>query len=169
MAILLHHVRMVFFSPLFLYRSVASFPLISTSSPKEKHEEYFTASLKRCCPAQESTDRHQKLVSINALCCVAMLHRIFWWVRMCRVATSRYRASNKLSFMGSRDGWVWDVFTYFCCIVCMCFSRYMHTLTAVFFQGKTWEPHLCFMQAVSSILIRYTWEYKTEPVVQSLN
>lgn len=161
---------MGFFSPLFLYLSVASFPLISTSAPKEKHEEYFIASLKRCCPAQESTDKHQKLVSINALCCVVMLHHVFWWVRMCRVTTPEYIVSNKSSFMGSKYVWLWDVFTFFCLYVCifciyMCFSRYMHTLTAVFFP----EPHLCFMQAVSYILIWYTWEYKTEPVVRSLN
>lgn len=53
--------------------------------------------------------------------------------------------------------------------VYMFFSKYTHTLTAVFFQEKTRERHLCFMQAVSYILILYTWEYKTEPVVQSLN
>lgn len=82
---------MVFFSPLFLYLSVASFPLISTSAPKEKHEEYFTASLKHCCPAQGSIDRHEKLVSINALCCVVMLHHVFWWVKMCRFTTPGYR------------------------------------------------------------------------------
>lgn len=159
---------MDFFIPLFLYLSVASFPLISTSAPKEKHEEYFTVSLKHFCPAQESTDRHQKLVSINALCCFVMLHHVFWWVKMCRVTTPGYKECQTGFPSWDQNMAGFGMCSLFSAYVYMCFSRYMHTLTAVFFP-EIWELHLCFMQAVSYTLIWYTWEYKTEPVVQSLN
>lgn len=118
----------VFLVPLFFYFSVACFPLSSTSVLKEKHEEYFTASLKCCCPAQESIDKHQKVVSINAFLCVAILQHTFWLERMCRVTTPGYRVSNKLSFTGSKYGWVWEVgfFSAVCVYVFQCIYAYIN-------------------------------------------
>lgn len=81
--------------------------LLFLHQPQRKSmRNIFTASLKHCCPAQESMDRHQKLVSINALCYVVMLHHIFWWVRMCRVTTPGYRdCQTNCPFTGPKYDW----------------------------------------------------------------
>lgn len=80
-----------FSSPVFVSLSCILSSYFYISPKGKKHEEYFTAALKWCGPAQESINKCQKLVSINGLCCVVILQHVFWWQRMCRVATPGYR------------------------------------------------------------------------------
>lgn len=136
-----------FLVPLFLYLSVASFPLISTSVPKENHED----SLKCCCPTQGSIDKRQKLVSINALCCVVILQHIFWLEKMCRVTIPGYRECQISCPSQDPDMAGFGKCLFFLLYVYMCFSRYMHTLTAVFYQEEIWVQQFYFMQVLSYI------------------
>lgn len=111
--------RWVFLVPLFLYLAVASFPLISTSVPKENHED----SLKCCCSAQGSIDKRQKLVSINALCCVVILQHIFWLEKMCRVTIPGYRECQISCPSQDPDMAGFGKCLFFLLYVYMCFSR----------------------------------------------